>query len=189
MKIKFIKPFRLISNNPDDRWDTTAPVGYVIDLENNMSTRWLIDNGFAEEVKESGWWKPKYDEEYFYIGHGGFVHPCLWENDPFDNGRLKLGLAFKTEEAGIRCRDYLEAVAIVRQDEGVLTPEQVVKSISTHYVSVDAESQLGVSQFNITVNCIPVNVILFDTAGNARASLNNHPAEWEIIANYDWSRE
>lgn len=147
-------------------------------------------------MKESGWWKPKYDEEYFYIGHDGFVHPCLWENDPFDNGRLKLGLVFKTEEAGIRCRDYLEAVAIVRQDEGVIDLQGVDKrreagSESDDFCIYTIGHNFYPRRLTVigSVDCMSVDAIWFDTMEHAKASLEKHPDEWKIIANYDWSRE
>ena len=111
MKIKFIKEYQAFQ---DFEGSFEASNIYKVGDTKNVATeaaQWLIDNGFAEEVKESGWWKPKYDEEYFYIGHDNFVHSCPWRNDPLDNGRLRLGLVFKTEEAGICCRDYLEAIA------------------------------------------------------------------------------
>ena len=123
MKIKFIKEYRALVGEALSG-SATCAVGTVVDTT-EKSAMWLIDNGFAEEVKESGWWKPKYGEKYFYIGHNSYVHCCLWRNDQLDNGRLRLGLVFKTEEAGTRCCDYLKAIATVRQDEGVLTPEEI----------------------------------------------------------------
>ena len=197
MKIKFLKPFRFIGNNPDDGSDSTIPVGHVVDLENDESTQWLINNGFAEEVKESGWWKPKYGEKYFYIGNDGSVYHCVWINDLTYNARLKLGSVFKTEEAAMRCRDYWEAIATVRQDEGVLTPKQVNELIKdeglAYYVGYMGNRGNG----EVLCGCamsfdecwMPVGAILFDSDAHADRSLDNHPDEWKIIVNYDWSRE
>lgn len=192
MKIKFIKPFRFIGNAPDDGSDSEVPVGHIVDLENDESTRWLIDNGFAEEVIESGWWKPKYNEEYFYVGNDGSVYPCLWANDPLDNGKLKLGNVFKTAEAATHCRDYLMAVATVRQDGGVLTPEEIRDVSWTQpmpYVGVSLDNELGVCQKNVEDEVVIASAIYFDTKEHAQASLDEHWNEWKIIANYDWSRE
>ena len=188
MRIKFIKEYRAIplSGGIDNDWGCYK--NEVKDVHDDQG-QWLIDNGFAEKVKESSWWKPKYDEEYFYVGHDSYVHPCIWKNDPIDNGRLKLGLVFKTEEAGIRCCDYLKAIATVCQDEGVVTPEQTARFNNGYYIGVRTIGQLEVLSFDERWCCRAVNVILFDTVGNARASLDNHPDEWKIIANYDWSRE
>lgn len=187
MKIKFLKPFRFIGNAPDDGSDSEVPVGHVVDLENDESAQWLIDNGFAKEVKESGWWKPKYGEEYFYVGLAGSAHSCIWTNDGVDNGRLKLGFVFKTEEAAIHCRDYLIAVATVRQDEGVLMPEEAAKNRYNYYIWIHDEFGLEVHGFN--ADYVSVNTVLFDTREHAQASLDEHPDEWKTIVNYDWSRE
>lgn len=196
MKIKFIKEFKYPG------FDISS--GAIKDSENYGFQnevkgwfQWLIDNGFAEEVKESGWWKPKNGEEYFYVGHDSYVHSCLWENDPIDNGRLKLGLVFKTEEAGIRCYDYLEAIATVRQDEGVLTPEQINERIKNedlaYYVGYMGNRSNGEVLCGCTMSfedCwMPVGAILFDSDAHADRSLRNHPDEWKTIVNYDWSRE
>lgn len=182
MKIKFLKPFRLYNPIGDDMM---MGEGAVENMEKEDYAQWLIDNGFAEEVKESGWWKPKYDEEYFYVGHDSYVHPCIWKNDELDNGRLKLGLVFKTKEAGTRCCDYLKAIATVRQDEGVLTPDDVRKTLArdgTVYT-------IGISCTMLSVERTSAGAVYFDTGYNAKTSLRNHPDEWTIIANYDWSRE
>ena len=184
MKIKFLKPFRLYNPIGDDM---TMDEGAIDNMEKEDYAQWLIDNGFAKEVKEPGGWEPEDDEEYFYIGHDGLVYSCPWGNDSIDNGRLKLGLVFKTEEAAIRCCDYLEAIATVRQDEGVLTPEQVVKDGYVYYICDNNE--FGPLVYGSYVDCVSVNTILFDTKEHAQASRDKHHDEWKTIANYDWSRE
>ena len=202
MKIKFLKDYAI------NRGDCPLEIGgfaaleteivkadTVVDLEKDNRddafsdelVRWLINNGFAEEVKESGWWKPKHGEKYFSIGHDGLVYNRIWENGSLDNGRLELGLVFKTKEAGTRCCDYLKAIATVRQDEGVLTPEQAAKNGYIYYICVHNEFGLVVHGFN--ADYVSVNTVLFDTREHAQASRDKHPDEWKIIANYDWSRE
>ena len=194
MKIKFLKPFRLYNPIGDDMM---MGEGAVENMEKEDYAQWLIDNGFAEEVKESGWWKPKRGDKYWYIGLDNFVHLGTWENSVADNGMLKLGLIFKTEEAGVYFRDYLEAVVTVKQDEGVLTPEQINERIKNddlaYYVGYMGNRGNG----EVLCGCVvdfedcwmPVGTILFDSEVHADRSLRNHPDEWKIIANYDWSRE
>lgn len=194
MKIKFLKPFRLYNPIGDDM---TMDEGAIDNMEKEDYAQWLIDNGFAKEVKEPGGWEPEDDEEYFYIGHDGLVYSCPWGNDSIDNGRLKLGLVFKTEEAAMRCRDYWEAIATVRQDEGVLTPGQVDELIKdeglAYYVGYMGNRSNGEVLCGCTMSfdeCwMPVGAILFDSDAHADRSLDNHPDEWKIIVNYDWSRE
>ena len=190
MKIKFLKDYRYPGGGYSNKGDVQT-------FEDAEFAKWAIDNGFAEEVQEPRCWKPKYDEEYFYIGHDGLAHCCIWRNDELDNGRLKLGLVFKTEEAAIRCCDYLEAIATVRQDEGVLTPEQVNELIKNedlaYYVGYMGNRSSGEVLCGCTMSfedCwMPVGVTLFDTEEHADASCKKHQDEWKTILNYDWSRE
>lgn len=199
MKIKFLKEYRAIGDfgMPGKAIVVRSIIGDTADNLDDEDAQWLIDNGFAEEVKESGWWKPKYDEKYFYIGHDGFVYSCIWKNDELDNGRLELGLVFKTQGAGTRCYDYLKAIATVRQDEGVLTPEEVNELIKNEDLAYYVGYMGNRGKGEVLCGCamsfedcwMPVGAILFDTDVHADRSLDKHPDEWKLIVNYDWSRE
>lgn len=194
MKIKFIKEY--VAVDPATNSGIVYRFGETEKIENDTA-EWLIDNGFAEEVKEPGWWKPKRGDKYWYIGLDNFVHLGTWENSVADNGMLKLGLIFKTEEAGVHFRDYLEAVVTVKQDEGVLTPMQINERIKNedlaYYVGYMGDRSNGEVLCGCTMSfedCwMPVGAILFDSEVHADRSLDKHPDEWKIIANYDWSRE
>lgn len=183
MRIKFVKPFRFIGNAPDDGSDSTVPVGRVVDLENDESTKWLIDNGFAEKVKESGWWKPRLGERYYYFGSDGEVYNNQWENDSLDNARLKLDSVFKTEEATKRWRDYLKAIATVSHDEGFMPKNgggfgwPVIEYTTNNPGVDDIAGRQHAGEF------------YFDTREHALNSAMNHTREWQTILNYDWSRE
>ena len=189
MKIKFIKPFRFIGNSPDDGSDDTVPIGHIVDLENDESTQWLIDNGFAEEVQESGWWKPKSGEEYYAVSSHGMVGKATFDPESeLDCEAISMGNIFKTEAAADRYRDYLKAIATVRQDEGVLTPEKVRETLNqggTVYTVGTNATALSVEHFYNT----SAGAVYFDTLYNANTSIGNHLDEWRIIANYNWSRE
>ena len=52
MKIKFLKDYRYPGGGYSNKGDVQT-------FEDTEFVKWAIDNGFAEEVKESGWWKPK----------------------------------------------------------------------------------------------------------------------------------
>ena len=186
MRIKFIKEYRAIplSGGIDNDWGCYK--NEVKDVHDDQG-QWLIDNGFAEKVKESSWWKPKYDEEYFYVGHDGLAHCCIWRNDELDNGRLKLGLVFKTEEAIVRCCDYLEAVEAISHDDGFMTP--FGKMDGTRYgfgIFCDWEGNLCAEEKN---HRVLAGEFYFDNEENAEKSIDSHPNEWKIILNYDWRRE
>lgn len=179
MKIKFLKPFRLYNPIGDDMM---MDKGTIENMEKEDYAQWLIDNGFAEEVKEPGWWKPRLRERYYYIGPNGGVYNNQWENDSIDNARLKLGSVFKTEEATERYRDYLEAIATVGQDEGFMRKSDggfgwPVIEYTTNNPGVDdiAERQHA-------------GEFYFDTREHALNSAMNHTREWQTILNYDWSK-
>ena len=184
MKIKFLKPFRLYNPIGDDMM---MGEGAVENMKEDYA-EWLIDNGFAEEVKKSGWWKPQSNEKYYYLAASGEVYIDSWVDGGLDELRYSMGACFKTKAAAERYRDYLKAIATVRQDEGVLMPDDVRKTLARDG-----------TVYTIGINCTMLSVehayntsagaVYFDTGYNAKASCEKHLEEWEIIANYDWSRE
>lgn len=82
------------------------------------------------------------------------------------------------------------AEATVRQDEGVLTLDDLkhyrAENIFAYGIGVDSFSKCLIEVYEM----LPLaGGIYFKSWDYARASLNKHPDEWKIIANYDWSRE
>ena len=193
MKIKFIKPFRLYNPIGDDMM---MGEGAIENVKEDYA-QWLIDNGFAEEVKESGWWKPKFGEVYYFLD--GYGKACVqpWLNDELDEYRYSMGECFKTEKAAEAWRDYRTAVATVRQDEGVID----LQGIGEEYEAEDNKYDdfcvytvafdLYLRKLVVTDadEYISANAIWFEDKEYAQASRDKHPDEWKIIANYDWSRE
>lgn len=187
MKVKFTKQFMCI-DIVKDGIDVLIEAGQTAEFDRDESARWLINNGFAEEVKESGWWKPGYCERYYTVRSDGDVISLVWLEGRFDEGSQAIGNVFKTEESAQAYADYLEAIATVRQDDGVLTPDDVRKTLArdgTVYTIGINCTMLSVERFYNT----SAGAVYFDTGYNAKASLDKHPDEWETIANYDWSRE
>lgn len=168
--------------------DDCLPVANLNELDN--PDEWF------EEAKESDWWKPKFNEEYYFSNNLGELGIAPWSNDELDKARYSMGNVFKTKEAAKRYRDYLRAVATVRQDEGVLTPEQIYElgrnnGEAYHIGCTDkqnGEEVLSVCEMDLYF-WPPVGVILFDTEKHAQASLDKHLDEWRTITNYDWSKE
>lgn len=189
MEIKFIKEYRALL---DDNTCRTYRAGQTWSV-NITVAQWLIDNGFAEKAEDTkGGWKPKLGDIYYVAYPDGLIASCTWDGCTVDLNRFLNGAAFKTKEATRRWRDYLRAVATVRQDEGVLTPEEI-RDVSwdqpMSYVGVSLDNELGVCQKNVEDEVVIAGAIYFDTKEHAQASLDEHPDEWKIIANYDWSRE
>ena len=189
MKIKFIKEYRAIGDfgMPGKAIIARSTIGDTADNLDDEDAEWLINNGFAEEVKESGWWKPENGENYYFINLAGGIEYTKHEGRYSDEFSVSSGNCFKTYFAADKCRDYWEAVATVCQDEGVLTPGQAAKNGYIYYICVHNEFGLVVHGFN--ADYVSVNTVLFDTREHAQASRDKHLDEWKIIANYDWSRE
>lgn len=190
MKIRFIKEFRgpgFITKVGE----TANSKDAVKPAEAREWYKWLIDAGFAKEIGESGWWKPQKGDTYYVTNYDGCVTTNTWDGCAIDLARHKRGECFKTERAADRWSGYLKAVATVRQDEGVLTPAQTWKHGQDdylYYVYATRSGNLDVFWLDIDDDFIPVNAIYFDSKNAALASLNKHRSEWEMIANYDWSR-
>lgn len=150
----------------------------------------LIDNfdEWFEEVEESGWWKPSRGDSYYFINGAGVITSTVWMDNSQDRVRYLMGNCFRTTEAADRFANYLKAIATVRQDEGVLTPDDVRKTLArdgTVYTIGINCTMLSVERFYNT----SAGAVYFDTGYNAKASCEKHPDQWKIIANYDWSRE
>ena len=189
MKIKFLKPFRLYNPVGDD---TMMGEGAIENVKDDYA-EWLIDNGFAEEVKESGWWKPKNGENYYFIDGDGTILYDKYKDTFYNKYRVSVGNCFKTYFAADKCRDYWEAIATVRQDEGVLTPKEVESAERSNgdVWCISYTLDRGLFAYTCRLDVVPTRVgtIYFDTSEHAQDSLDKHPDEWKIIANYDWSRE
>lgn len=185
MKIKFLKDYRYPGGGYSNKGDVQT-------FEDAEFAKWAIDNGFAEEVKESGRWKPKFGEAYFFLNSTGEINVEPWLSYKSDEYRYSMGECFKTEKAAEAWRGYRIAITTVRQDEGVLTPEEI-RDVSwaqpIPYVGVSLDNELGVCQKNVEDEVVIASAIYFDTKEHAQASLDEHWSEWKIIANYDWSRE
>ena len=189
MKIKFIKEYRVVDPNIFPQRAYSA--GGIMDFISDESAQWLIDNGFAEEVKVTSWWKPKKGELYYFIDDSGYIKSANWQDGPWEIDRYNIGNAFKTKAAADRSRKHLIAIATVRQDNGVLTQEQIrdVFTESSRGVFVVSNNVTSRSCCVMDVRLVCPGDVCFDTKEHAKASLDKHSDEWKIIANYDWSRE
>ena len=199
MKIKFIKEYRAFQDFEGSfEASNIYKVGDTKDVD-TKAAQWLIDNGFAEEVKESGWWKPGNGGRYYYVNDDGEIieKPWLPFGSPTDEKRFIMGNCFRSNVAAERYRDYLKAIATIRQDEGVLTPEQVNERIKNEDLAYYVGYMGNRGNGEVLCGCVvdfedcwmPVGAILFDSEVHADRSLCNHPDEWKIIVNYDWSKE
>lgn len=88
----------------------TNPQWTIQDIDN-------FDEWF-EEIKEpvdSIHWKPKKDDEYFWMNSYGETQPDVWDGDSIDIMRLVLGMIYRTEEECERARERKLAEVRLRQ--------------------------------------------------------------------------
>ena len=202
MKIEFIKEYCAcfrdengsINTETFKRGDTVSTSMEADRYFTEELAQWLIKNGFAKEVKESSAWKPKHKEKYYFVDGSGKVCIEPWLDDKLDEYRYSVGECFKTEKAAEAWRGYRIAIATVRQDEGVLTPEEVMHADDAgttigRVVVNDRTRDLVAGYSNLYTTYQSVGTIYFDTCEHAQDSLDKHPDEWKTITNYDWSRE
>lgn len=193
MKIKFIKPFRFIGNAPDDGSDSEVPVGHIVDLENDESTQWLIDNGFAEKVDEGVEWL--YDGiPYYEPAVSGIARKFVpsydeyWGDDVHDEARRRIGICYKSRAACQRFIDFLTAVETVRHDEGFMKYNKTCCEVwELRRLHPDANGLFTAHKVESEF-LHDLGAFYFDTEEHAKASVKKHPKEWGTIMNYDWSK-
>ena len=85
----------------------------VVSIGANTDFQWTIkdiDNfdEWFEEIEEpvdSTHWKPKKDDEYFWMNSYGETQPDVWDGDSIDIMRLALGMVYRTEEECERAKE------------------------------------------------------------------------------------
>mgnify|MGYP000662194575 CR=1 FL=1 len=66
-------------------------------------------------LKDSIHWKPKKDDEYFWMNSYGETQPDVWDGDSIDITRLALGMVYRTEEECEKALDRELAEARLRR--------------------------------------------------------------------------
>ena len=156
MKIKFLKPFRLY--NPIGV-DLMMNEGTVENMEKTDYAKWLIDNGFAEEVEEE-----------------------QWINDAtIDVSTNKVQLEFADDMEAIDFQNFIRAVKAVSSDAGFMTrgSDRVGWTIC-----LKDDGQLGTTVTSYEL----ASGFCFEWGSDAEASIKNHPDEWKTIAKYKWGK-
>lgn len=186
MRIKFIKEYKAFGDLdlPRECVRTDYSPNEEVDAIDEVA-QWLIDNGFAEKVKEQ--W-PCYGDKYWYVVADGVPMSNRWEASSLDFAMKTVGNRFKTEESAQRFIDYLNAVETVRHDDGFMKISRKNNCSPNGY---------GIFRYYLNGSVISEEIddavkageFYFDTEEHAIASSKKHPNEWETILNYDWSKE
>lgn len=156
MKIKFLKPFRLYNPIGDD---LMMNEGTVENMDKTDYAKWLIDNGFAEEVEEN-----------------------QWINDAtIDVSTNKVQLEFADDIEAIDFQLFMRAVSIVSKDEGFMTR---YLDGTGWAIYLRDNGQLDITS---TYNEL-AGAFCFAWNDDAKASIKNHPDEWKTITKYKWGK-
>ena len=188
MKIKFIKDY--VSVDPATNSGIIHRFGETEEIK-EYTAQWLIDNGFAEEVKEREF--PQYGDAY-YFPRASFLSerfeptPDEYCDTVHDRIHRQIGLCYKTEKACQRFIDFLTAVETVRHDEGFMKYNKIcceVWELRRVYLDVDGRFTAHKVESEFLHD---LGAFYFDTEEHAKASIKKHPKEWQTIMNYDWSK-
>lgn len=95
------KTGNLIAGTPENQKTTETGLIIMIYHETTLKKFPNILTEWFEEIKEptdSIHWKPKKDDEYFWMNSYGETQPDVWDGDSIDIMRLALGMVYRTEE-------------------------------------------------------------------------------------------
>lgn len=112
------KTGNLIAGTPENQETTETGLIIMIYHETtlkkfpNILTEWFEE---IQEPTDSIHWKPKKDDEYFWMNSYGETQPDVWDGDSIDIMRLALGMIYRTEEECERARERKLAEVRLRQ--------------------------------------------------------------------------
>ena len=112
------KTGNLIAGTPENQETTETGLIIMIYHETTLKKFPNILTEWFEEIKEPTdniHWKPKKDDEYFWMNSYGETQPDVWDGDSIDIMRLALGMIYRTEEECERARERKLAEARLRQ--------------------------------------------------------------------------
>lgn len=95
------KTGNLIAGTPENQKTTETGLIIMIYHETTLKKFPNILTEWFEEIKEPTdniHWKPKKDDEYFWMNSYGETQPDVWDGDSIDIMRLALGMIYRTEE-------------------------------------------------------------------------------------------
>ena len=112
------KTGNLIAGTPENQKTTETGLIIMIYHETTLKKFPNILTEWFEEIKEpvdSIHWKPKKDDEYFWMNSYGETQPDVWDGDSIDIMRLALDMIYRTEEECERARERKLAEVRLRQ--------------------------------------------------------------------------
>lgn len=156
---------------------TKNDVGHIF-ISNNLSEE------LFEEIKEpvdSIHWKPKKDDEYFWMNSYGETQPDVWDGDSIDIMRLALGMIYRTEEECERALDRELAKVRLRQTSNFKPDFKNGKGGWVVYYDHGHET-LAVCELD---DCDAGEPVRYATREEAKKSIRENERDWKIYFGID----
>lgn len=141
-----------------------------------------------EEIKEptdSVHWKPKKDDEYFWMNSYGETQPDVWDGDSIDIMRLALGMIYRTEEECERARERKLAEVRLRKTSTFKPDFKSGKGGWMVYYDHGCET-LAVCELDYYDDG---EIVRYKTRAEAEKSIKENERDWKIyfgIKEYKW---
>lgn len=174
------KTGNLIAGTPENQKTTETGLIIMIYHETTLKKFPNILTEWFEEIKEptdSIHWKPKKDDEYFWMNSYGETQPDVWDGDSIDSMRLALGMVYRTEE---ECEEAKERrLAEVRLQQTSNFKPDFKNGNGGWVVMYDHfERVLAIECYSFCNSGEPVR---YDTEEEAEKSIKENERDWKIF--------
>lgn len=152
-------------------------VGNEFELEASHFVKMLLANGFIEEIKYESW-RPKYNDEYWFVSSDGAESISVWESHLIDEYRYNFGNCFQTKEQAVEVVEWLKAFKVLRDDTKGFKPnwsDDDERKFSVGYNHDMGELEIYTGRFAQNT------IIYFATEADAEESIKKHSHEWKIF--------
>lgn len=173
------KTGNLIAGTPENQKTTETGLIIMIYHETTLKKFPNILTEWFEEIKEpvdNIHWKPKKDDEYFWMNSYGETQPDVWDGDSIDIMRLALGMIYRTEEECERARERKLAEVRLRQTSNFKPDFENDRGGWAVYYDYGCET-LAVCGFDYYNAGEPVR---YETEEDAKKSIEENEQDWKI---------
>lgn len=171
------KTGNLIAGTPENQKTTETGLIIMIYHETTLKKFPNILTEWFEEIKEpvdSIHWKPKKDDEYFWMNSYGETQPDVWDGDSIDIMRLALGMIYRTEEECERARERKLAEVRLRK----------TSTFKPDFENGEGGYVVSYDYINKKLDCSDSfwndsgEIVRYATAEDAKKSIKENEADW-----------
>lgn len=135
----------------------------------------ILDEWF-EEIESPGAWKPKQNDEYWFIDAMGRAAKTVWDDTyPLDGQCAEFGNVFRTKKEAEKAIEWLKAFKVLSEDAGDSKPLPATYHYEVVYQAVGAGGwRLEVADWLTHLN----SPLRFSRLMDAKESIRKHHKEW-----------